>query len=188
MLGLRTPRPICSCRTERSPARCTNAEPPGFLLCCWHTMCGAVLVQTLPVASQPSHRRARLNGDRVLFALLAITGTGTGKRSAWRMSSSTVVPAWGSSASEILLLVSPPRPPWHCREGLRAVGSPKSFHRSLWGSLFYFPATVCEYHEYSSSIHPTVSLSFLQSLEGYVQNRRLRVTGKLGKIRKCSEI
>lgn len=169
----------------QSPARCTNAEPLGFLLHYLHMMHRAVLIQPFQQPHIQINWRAWLHGDRVLSALLAVAGTRMikGAVGEWvHPRSLSAVPACRSSASEILLLVSPPRRPVYCQEGLRAVVTPKSFHRSLWGCLFYSPVRAHEYQEYSSSIHPTVSLNFLQSLEGWVQNS-LRVTGKLGKIR-----
>lgn len=71
----------------RSPARSTNAEPPGFL-CYLHMMHRAVLIQPLQQPHIQINQRAWLNGDQILLALLAVTRMRTGKRSSWRMSSS----------------------------------------------------------------------------------------------------
>jgi len=104
----------------------------------------------------------------VLLALLAVAGTRTGKWSSWKMSSSKVFIScsclWLLYKTDPPACLPTPRHPVHCWEDLRTIVTPKSFHRSLWGSLFYTPATAHEDHE-CSSIHPTMSLNFLQSLE-----------------------
>lgn len=169
-----------------------NAEPLGLLPCTLHMMAQSSAHTTVSAASYPDKLESGTewwsNECSLLCWHLQEQGLANGAVGRWVHSRSlSAFPACGSSASEILLLISPPRPPVQCQEHLRAVVTPKSFHRNLWDSLFYSPTRVHEYQEYYSCIHPpTMSLNFLGSLEGWVQNC-LPVSEKLGKIR-CSEV
>lgn len=175
----------------QSPVQCTNVEPLGLLLCYLHMMHRAVLIQLFQWPHIQINRRAWLNGDRALFALLAVTGTRTGKWSSWRMSSSKVFIS--CSCLWLFCKRDPPAPlptqiPSALLEGSEGCCLPKIFPQKPLGQ----PVLLSCYSSWISWIfflypHPRVSLNFLQSLEGWVQNH-LCVSGKLGKIRKCSEI